>query len=74
MSTEALHVLAEADEKALRFKAGFPEEVLPQADIINHNTRNSFQSLPEDKKASARVRAGEARERMRGAGAEGVVP
>jgi hypothetical protein len=53
----------EVDEKILRWQEVYPEEVLPQADIINRNTKNSFASLSEAKKEEALGKAEEARGR-----------
>lgn len=58
---QALRALADKDEKVKKFEAAYASEVLDKADIANNNTRNSFQSLPPEAKATAVARADAAR-------------
>jgi hypothetical protein len=57
LSHAVLQTLIDKDEKVKSLEAAYPNEVLLEADIAHNNTRNSFQSLPTDKKAAAQSRA-----------------
>jgi hypothetical protein len=61
LPTQALQALAEKDEKVRKFAAAYASEILDKADVVNNNTRNSFQSLSPEAKAAAQSRADEAR-------------
>lgn len=57
----ALKAIANKDAKVLTLRSIYPTEILDNADIANHNTRNSFTSLPPEAKVTAQARAEEAR-------------
>lgn len=61
LSDAQLRVFADKDSKVNTFISAYVNEVLLQADIVNANTLNSFNSLPPNAKAAAQARAEEAR-------------
>jgi hypothetical protein len=62
LTTEQLLALISEDPKVKELEDAYPHEILLDADIYHNNTRNSFQSLPPEKKAEAEARANEAKE------------
>ena len=56
-SAADLKTLAESDEKFKTWEVAYPSEILDKADVANNNTKNNFQSLAPEAKATAEARA-----------------
>ena len=52
-----LKTLAESDEKFKIWEVAYPVEILDKADVSNNNTKNNFQSLAPEAKATAEASA-----------------